>query len=431
MDVLIIIMLAVVCGVLVWLGISMKKAGSRRTESDNEERNEYLRRLEDMERRHKMELELMKDNFETQRRDIIEQHQHHIEQLRRDGEARFESLSRKILDEEQQRLREANVQGMESILAPLRARMDEFQRVVTEARESDTRGRANLAGQVEQLMRLNITIGQEARNLTSALKGDSKLQGDWGEHILSTLLEKAGLEEGIHFDTQITRDSFGQVLRSDDGAGLRPDAVIYLPDHRSLIVDSKVSLTAFMDYCNASDDDMRKQAGRRHLESVKKHIRELAEKNYPKVIADAAEHVIMFMPVENAYIVALRLDPSLWNYAYSRKVAIVTPTHLFSTLQIVTQLWTRDDQNRHVAKIAEAGGKLYDKLAIFCRSFEKIDGALSAARTAYDDALRQLATGKGNALRQAEAMKELGAKVQKSIPQKFIDLSDVSDEDHG
>lgn len=428
MDLLILILLGGVLAVLVWLGISQKRINYLSKRNKDDEAELFSRKLEEMENRHRLELELLRSNFETQRHDLMQQYEKQTQQIRNESASQFEILSRKVFEDEKERLKAVNREGIEALLQPLKSRIEEFQRLVTDAHNADTKGRENLAGQVEQLMRLNLTIGQEARNLTSALKGDSKVQGDWGENILATILEKAGLVEGIHFDTQLTRDASGQVLRNETGNALRPDAVIYLPDRRSLIVDSKVSLTAFTDYCNAEDEDSRRNAGKRHLESVKKHIKELADKHYPDVVANAADHVVMFMPLENAYMVALRLDPTLWSYAYSRKVAIVTPVHLFSTLQIVSQLWTRDDQNRHVAKIAEAGGKLYDKLATFCKTFEKIDNSLTAARTAYDEALSQLCTGKGNAIKQASAMKELGAKATKAMPKKFEDLAEASEQ---
>lgn len=399
MEIILIIILTTILLLLIWMGLKIR-SGSR---------------IEEIQLLHKVETEMLRENFENQRRELANQ---------------FEVLSRHILAEEQKRLRNENDTGIQALLSPLRSRLDEFQRLVSDAHEADLRGRANLAGQVEQLMKLNLTIGEEARRLTSALKRDTKIQGDWGEHILSTLLEKGGLVKGIHFDTQITRDSSGNVLRNEEGSQLRPDVVVYLPDQRSLIIDSKVSLTAFVDYCNASDDEQRQRHGRRHVESVKKHIKELAEKHYPEVIENACENVMMFMPMENAFLLAFELDDSLWRFAFERKVAVVSPTHLFSAIQIVSQLWVRDDQNKHVAKIAETGGKLYDKLASFCKTFEKIDSAITASRNAYDDAFAQLCSGRGNAIRQAMTLKNLGAKVSKPFPPKFIDANDdLSDEE--
>lgn len=430
MDIIIILLLIATLAAIGIFGYKIASSGSAREQSSARDNERFESRLREMEDLHKREMMLMREHFEQQRNDLARQHSEQVERIRRDSELQFESISRRIFEEEKERLHSVNREGIDALLAPLKARMEEFQRMVTEAHASDVRGRANLAGQVEQLMKLNVTIGEEARNLTMALKGDSKVQGDWGEQVLTTLLEKGGLVKGIHYDTQLTRDSAGGVLRNDEGRALRPDAVIYLPDRRTLIVDSKVSLTAFVDYCNANTDEEKRAAARRHLDSVKKHIKELADKHYQKLVEHAAEHVIMFMPVESAYLEAVRLDSSIWSYAYERKVAIVTPSHLFSTMQIVSQLWTRDDQNRHVAKIAEAGGRLYDKLALFCRTFEKLDGSLNAARAAYDEALSQLCTGRGNALRQAAAMKELGAKVSKSIPQKFAEMAlDNADEE--
>ena len=278
--------------------------------------------------------------------------------------------------------------------------------------------------QIERLVKLNETIGEEARNLTSALKGNSKVQGDWGEMILETLLENAGLERGINFETQLTRDSGGNVLKNDEGKLLRPDVLIKLPDNHSIIVDSKVSLTAFIDYCNAEDENVRIVAGKKHLQSVYAHIDELYAKMYQNNLKGAADYVMMFIPNESAYIAAVQLDINLWKYAYERGVIIVSPTHLFSVMSIVSQLWRQDKQNRNAMMIAERGGKLYDKLVLFMDSFEKVGKSIDDAMTSYNKSFNQLRTGKGNVLRQAEDMKALGAKASKSLPERLSDSAE-------
>jgi DNA recombination protein RmuC len=359
----------------------------------------------------------MKKEFDRQNKEMEARHKEQIEAMQAKTAMEFQNISQQILDSRTKALSETNNSQLDAILTPLKERIESFNTLVRTAYADENASRKGLKEQIDILINLNKDLGQEAHNLTTALKGNSKTQGDWGEMMLQTLLQQAGLEEGIHYETQVTRDENGNLLKSEDGsASLRPDVVINLPDNKKMIVDSKVSLNAFVEYTSCEDDEQRKEFGKKHLESVRKHIKELGEKNYPASLKNSCKHVLMYVPIENAYTLAMRLDNTLWKDAYNMNVAIVSPTHLFSVVQIISQLWTQDAQNKNVMKIADEGGKLYDKLTSFCTQFKKIEENLTRAKASYDDAYKTLAEGRGNVISKAENMKRLGAKAAKILP---------------
>ena len=416
MDFVIIVLLIAVLIFLCVVAVKMKKEQSDDAliESQRKQMTESVNRQIDLlTRQHARQIEMLTAKYEQQN-----------EALRQEMMLQFNVLASDVLRRNSESLKEANSEQIDALLRPLKENIESFKKTISEGYVKETSSRKLLEVQIERLVKLNETIGEEARNLTSALKGNSKVQGDWGEMILETLLENAGLERGINFETQLTRDSGGNVLKNDEGKLLRPDVLIKLPDNHSIIVDSKVSLTAFVDYCNAEDENVRIVAGKKHLQSVYAHIDELYAKMYQNNLKGAADYVMMFIPNESAYIAAVQLDINLWKYAYERGVIIVSPTHLFSVMSIVSQLWRQDKQNRNAMLIAERGGKLYDKLVLFMDSFEKVGKSIDDAMTSYNKSFNQLRTGKGNVLRQAEDMKALGAKASKSLPEKLSDSAD-------
>lgn len=345
------------------------------------------------------------------------------ERTRRDAQERdrmllerVEALSQKLAVGQADRISAQSNREMQNVVEPLRRHLENFDRLMRESADRENSARAQLKGQIDSLIALNQSIGDEARQLTQALKGDSKVQGDWGEMQLTTLLEQAGLEQGIHFRTQVTRDESGRVIRSEEGGDLRPDVIVNLPDDKKLIIDSKVSLTAYADYASAEDKEQRRTAARRHLDSVRKHIRELAAKHYPDSIQGACDQSLMFLPLEGAFTLAVSLDADLLRFAASLKVAIVTPVHLYSVVQLAAQLWRQDAQDRNTLEIAQAGGRLYDKLAIFLETFDKVGETLRRSQEQYDQARKQISTGKGNLLSRAEKLRALGAKTTKNLP---------------
>ncbi len=359
-----------------------------------------------------LQQQMMADQKETARRQA--------EEARTIAALQFENLASQALRKQNDDLREANTRQINELLTPLRTKLEEFSRSVTECYVRENATRQSLSDQLTRLMDLNRTIGEEARALTSALKGDSKVQGDWGEMVLETLLESAGLVKDINFFVQVTKDDTGRVLTDDEGNRQRPDVVVLLPDDHKLVIDSKVSLTAYAQYCDAKDDAAREAAGKRLVRSVKNHIDELSAKRYQERIPNAAEHVLMFMPVEGAYFTAMHLDPELWKYAYDRRVVIVSPTHIFSVMQILAQLWRQDKQNRNAEEIARLGGLLYDRIAGFVAEFENIDKALNQARKAYDKSLRGMTSGSTSIIRTAERLRDLGARTKKRISSKTL-----------
>jgi len=344
----------------------------------------------------------------------------HIEDEREAREqqmaAQFKNLANDILRQNSADFKAQNEQRLEEILSPLRTNLDEFRKTVTDAYSSEARERFSLTERIRELVDLNNTISREARELTLALRGNNQVQGDWGEMVLETILEKSGLQEGEEYFMQVTNDQNGASLRNESGQKLRPDVVVKYPDGRCVIIDSKVSLTAFIEYANAENEKIKDEASARHLKSVRGHIDELARKNYQNYIGEAKlDFVMMFIPNEPAYIAAMRLDPSLWQEAYDRKVLIVSPTHLVSGLRLIEQLWSRDKVTKNAIKIAEDAGKMYDKFADFTKDMDRISSAISNASKAHADAMTKLTTGTGNLVKRAQDLKALGIKATKQL----------------
>lgn len=416
MDVVIVVLLIAVLIFMCVVAVKMSKSQSYDAlfESQRKQMAESANRQIDLlNQQHARQMEALTAKYEKQN-----------EALHKEMMLQFNVLASDVLRKNSESLKAANSEQIDALLRPLKENIESFRTMVNDGYVKENSSRKLLELQIERLVKLNETIGEEARNLTSALKGNTKVQGDWGEMILETLLENAGLERGINFETQLTRDGSGKVLKNDDGKLLRPDVLIKLPDNHSVIVDSKVSLTAFVDYCNAEDEKVRIIAGKKHLQSVYSHIDELHSKMYQNNLKGASDYVMMFIPNESAYIVAVQLDINLWKYAYDRGVIIVSPTHLFSVMSIVSQLWRQDNQNKNAMLIADRGGKLYDKLVLFLDSFEKVGKSIDDAMTSYHKSFNQLRTGKGNVLRQAEDMKNLGAKASKSLPERLSDSAE-------
>lgn len=325
-------------------------------------------------------------------------------------------------------LQGTNASQLGLILTPLKEKLENFSKAVNNAYVNETAGRKSLADQVEKLMTLNMSIGEEARNLTNALKGDSKVQGDWGEKLLTKLLENEGLVEGVHFSAQYTRDESGKALRDEEGNLRRPDVVLRLPGERNLIIDSKVSLTAYADYIGANDEKERDQSLKKHLLSMKKHVEELARKEYHKIVNGSAEQVLMYVPIEGAYFLAMENDHNLSAEAMKKKVVIVTSTHLLSVIGLIEQLWRVEKQNVNAAEIARLGGLIYDSIVNFSNSFENISKHLEAAGRAYDNSRKALTESNQSVIARAERMRQLGAKNSKILSSSMLKDLELSSE---
>jgi len=279
---------------------------------------------------------------------------------------------------------------------------------------------------VKNLRELNDRLSSEANNLTQALRGNSRMQGDWGQMILENILERSGLTEGREYYVQeYLKDPDGNYYTGEHGSRMQPDVIIAYPDNRKVIIDSKVSLTAYANYTGSDDQTEQKKFIGEHLRSIRKHIDELSRKNYQDY-ADTLDFVMMFIPNEPAYMLALRHEESLWQYAYDKKILLISPTNLIAALKLIVDLWKREYQNRNAQEIAERGAALYDKFVNFVDSLIDIEVHLDRAKRSYDNAYRQLKSGRGNLIGQTEKLRELGLKSRKSIPQSL--LNDLEEE---
>ena len=340
-----------------------------------------------------------------------------LEQAKEELSARFKALANDILEEKSKRFTEQNQANLGALLDPLRTRLQEFQGKVEEVYVNEGKDRSALAEQVKQLMALNQQLSQDAHNLTSALKGQVKTQGNWGEVILERVLESSGLVKGLHYDAQASH-------AREDGSRAQPDIVIRLPEGKNLVVDAKVSLTAYEQYASAEDQSAREQALKRHLDSVRAHIKGLSAKNYQQIYElKSIDFVLMFVPIEPAFMLAVAQDPELWREAWAKNVLLVSPSTTLFVLRTVAHLWRQEQQSRNAQDIARRGAELYDKLAGFVDDLNKVGKGLDAAKASYDDAYAKLATGRGNVIRQAELLKDLGVKPTKGLPQVLVDLS--------
>lgn len=336
-----------------------------------------------------------------------------INRITQESERNFKLMATESLERNARNIQQSNADQLQSILTPLKMRIEDFNREISKSNTNSEASRRSLSDQIERLTHLNLTIGEEARSLASALRGNNRVQGLWGETILQTLLERAGLKKGVNFDTQVTRDSSGSAMRDEDGKAIRPDLIIYLPDARNLVVDSKTSLSAYLDLCEAADDKETADAVKRHVASVRKHIDELAVRNYTKTVENSAEQVLMFIPNDGALITAVDNDNSLVTYALDRKIVLVSPSQILGLVMLVSQIWRKDAQDKNAAEIARLGGLLYDSAKDFLSDLEGIDKSLNAARRSYESAISRLTNGSRSLMSRAERLRELGAKTSR------------------
>lgn len=350
------------------------------------------------------------------------------QRLAEESELRFKNLANQIFMDNSRTFKEQHETRLSEILTPLKENIEQFKKTVSDSYSTEARERFSLQEKIKELMELNMSIGREAKELAVALRGNSKTQGDWGEMILENILEKSGLVRGREFTVQQTVDEEGHTLRDSEGRHLRPDVVINYPDGRCVVIDSKVSLSAYVGLVNCDDNDERTALGKQHIASVRAHIRELAQKDYQSYVGGGkTDFVMMFIPNEGAYITAMQLDDTLWQQAYEQRVLIVSPTHLISALKLVEQLWQHDRMTHNVLDIATAGGNMYDKFVGFVEDMLRIEKAITSTREAYDKALNKLTEGKGNLVSRAEKLKKMGAKVSKSLPTAMVE-TDNDDE---
>ena len=337
-----------------------------------------------------------------------------LSQMRDDMEAKFKDLAEKALKTQGETFSKANIEKLEATLTPLKEHVGHFEKELRQVHEETVKDRERLKAEIAQLSKRSEAISQEAISLTKALKGDTQLQGAWGEMILENILERSGLREGEEYETQAHRTG-------TDGERLRPDVVVRIPGGKTLVIDSKVSLVAYNDAVNAETDEEAFAARKRHLTSIKNHINTLSAKGYQAAEESTVDYVILFVPIEGALSEALREDPALTEYALERNITIATPTTLMMALKTIANVWAVERRNKNAELIADRAGKLYDKVSGFVQSIEKVGERLGMAQDSYDQAFNQLSKGRGNVISQVEALRTLGAKTTKRITTQFDD----------
>lgn len=336
----------------------------------------------------------------------------------------FKNLANELLEAKSKNLEEVSNKNIKTLLDPLSISIKDFKEKVEKVYGDEAKERHSLEKQVEKLVQTTTTVSQQAENLANALKGNVKQQGNWGEMILSSILENSGLTKNReYFLQEFIRDKSGEIIKDSNGNTLQPDVTIIYPDQRKVIIDSKVSLIAWDQYAAASTVQEQKTALDNHVKSIKSHIDGLSKKDYPKY-AKALDHVIMFIPIEPAFLEAVKHDITLWKYAYDKMVLLVGPTNLLLVLKIVADMWQIDKQSKNAVAIAEKAGELYDKLYSFVESMEELGLGLKKANDNYVKAMGQLSQGKGNAIKKAEELKALGAEAKKQFPDRLIDNND-------
>lgn len=333
----------------------------------------------------------------------------------------FTLMATNIMEQQTQSLRRHSQEQMEQILNPLKNDIEQFRKSVTDCYSNESRERFSLEQRIKELIETNLNIGKEAKELATALRGNTKKQGDWGEMVLETILEKSGLRKDEEYTLQYGSEN-GTALRDESGRALRPDVVVHYPGNRSMVIDSKVSLTAFVEYANAESEEQRALFGKQHVASVMKHVGELADKKYQDYVGtERLDFVMMFIPNEAAYAAAMTIDSTLWIKAYDKRVLIVSPTQLVGSLRLIAQLWNHDRQTQNAQKIAVESGKMYDKFVGFVEDMEKIRRGIKTTSDAYESALKKLSEGAGNLVRRAENLREMGIKVSKQLPEALTD----------
>jgi len=337
-----------------------------------------------------------------------------VEKLQEKFTKEFENLANKILEEKTVKFTEQNKENLKNILTPLQDKIQLFEKKVEDTHKESIDYHAALRQQILGLREMNEQMSKETLNLTKALKGDSKMQGNWGELILERVLEKSGLEKGREYEVQ-------QSFTTEEGNRVFPDVVINLPDGKKMIVDSKVTLTAYERYINEEDDTAKAQYLKEHVMALKRHVDQLSEKNYQDLYQmESPDFVLLFIPIESAFALALNEDTSLYNKAFEKNIVIVTPSTLLATLRTIDSMWTNQKQQENALEIARQAGALYDKFEGFVGDLVKIGKKMDEAKVEYQGAMNKLVDGKGNLVNSVEKLKKMGAKAKKSLPENIL-----------
>lgn len=331
----------------------------------------------------------------------------------------FENLANRIFDDKQSKFSEQSKQALEVSLSPLRHDIGEFRKQVSSAYEVENANRNHLAGKISELQKQTMQVSADAANLANALRGDNKQQGNWGEFVLEKLLEDSGLTKGREYETQVA-------LKDDDGKRRNPDVIVRLPEGKDIIIDAKASLTDYERYFHAEDKQTQQQCLKQHLNSLRAHIKGLDIKNYEKLEdVNSLDFVLIFIPVESAFMLALDNDPDIMRVAYDKGIILVSPSTLMVTLRTIKNLWRYADQNINAQEIAEKAGALYDLFVLHVEALEDIGKHLDKSKDAYETAHKRLSSGRGNLVKRSEELKKLGAKTKKALPNKLLPPSDA------
>lgn len=333
----------------------------------------------------------------------------------------FKNIANEIFEDKSKKFTATNKESLSAVLTPLQDKIQQFEKRVEETYDKESKERFSLAKEIENLQKLNNRISEEAVNLTNALKGDNKAQGSWGEFVLESILEKSGLVKGREYEVQVN-------LKDEEGGKAQPDVIVHLPESRDIILDSKVSLKAWDAYCATDDNLVKQEALKQHVASIRNHVKLLSSKDYQNLVGvNSLDYVFMFMPIEAAYSAALQEDTELFQYAFERNIIFVVPTTLLTTLKTVQNLWRLAQQNQNANEIAEKAGALYDKFVAFVDDLDEVGQRIDSARKSFDKAHNKLVSGRGNLVKRAESLKELGAKTSKQ--QKTDKLSVALEEE--
>lgn len=352
---------------------------------------------------------LLQQNYEDTKLQMERQWKEKIESLK----AEFQTLANEVLESKSGNLQSVNKEQLEAIVNPLKERIQTFEIAVKNSQESGAANRASLEKAIEEVMKRAQEIGQDAVNLTKALKGNNKMQGNWGEMILENILEKSGLRKDEEY--------FIQESTTVEGERVRPDVIVRFPEQRSVVIDSKVSLTAYVNYTETDNEQERNLHLKNHLKSIKDHIDELSNRNYSQYVEESIGYVLMFVPNEASYILAVQSDPNIGSYAYSKRIVLISPTNLMMALQLAYNLWQSERQSQNVQEIVKQGSALYDKFVLFQESYLKLGEQIGRVQNIYTDVNKHLSEGNGNLIRRVELMRKLGLNPKKRIDPKHID----------
>ena len=334
----------------------------------------------------------------------------------------FKNIANDLLESKSKSLSQSSKENITALLSPLQEKITQFEKRVEETYDKESKERFSLAREIKSLQALNNKISADAVNLTNALKSDNKAQGAWGEFVLESILEKSGLTKGREYEVQVA-------LKAEDGSKSQPDVIVHLPESRDIVIDSKVSLKAWDAFCSSDKGSDRDALLKQHIASIRQHVKTLSAKDYQNLTGlNSLDYVFLFMPVEAAYSTAVQVDRELFQYAFDRNIIFVVPSTLLTTLRTVQNLWRLAQQNQNANEIADRAGALYDKFVAFVDDLEEVGGRIDATRKSFEKARNKLVSGRGNLVKRAEALRELGAKTSKKQNTKLVDLADDGDE---